>query len=130
MSARPLSPGIAQRAGADRVRCSLIWQVLYWWIGDIALASPLATLRYTVNLFATEAFDEQVCETLRAFAIAYALAVVIGLLVGFWLGFDRLSGDALEPMVVSAVRDPQAHAVSRSCCSPSGSACRPRWRSA
>ena len=22
-----------------------IWQGLYWWVGDVALASPLATLR-------------------------------------------------------------------------------------
>ena len=85
----------------------LLWQILYLWIGDIALASPLATFRYTVNLFATEAFDVQVWETLRAFAIAYALAVVIGLLVGFWLGFDRLSCDALEPMIVSAYAVPK-----------------------
>ena len=48
-------------------------------MGDVALASPLATLRYTTKLFASEAFDEQVYETLRAFAIAYALSVAIGL---------------------------------------------------
>jgi NitT/TauT family transport system permease protein len=85
----------------------VIWQVLYWWTGDVALASPLATFRYTTYLFATEAFDEQVYETLRAFAIAYALSVVIGLLVGFWLGFDRLSGDTLEPMIVSLYAIPK-----------------------
>jgi NitT/TauT family transport system permease protein len=85
----------------------VIWQVLYWWTGDVALASPLTTFRYTISLFATEAFDEQVYETLRAFTIAYALSVVIGLLVGFWLGFDRLSGDTLEPMIVSLYAIPK-----------------------
>jgi NitT/TauT family transport system permease protein len=85
----------------------LLWQLLYFWTGDIALASPLATLTYTVKLFATDAFDVQIYETLRAFSIAYALAVVIGLLVGFWLGFDRLSCDALEPMIVSAYAVPK-----------------------
>jgi len=85
----------------------LLWQLLYFWTGDIALASPLATLSYTVKLFATDAFDVQIYETLRAFSIAYALAVVIGLLVGFWLGFDRLSCDALEPMIVSAYAVPK-----------------------
>jgi len=84
-----------------------LWQVLYWWTGDVALASPLATFRYTAKLFATESFDAEVYETLRAFAIAYALSVVIGLLVGFWLGFDRLSADALEPMVVSVYAIPK-----------------------
>ena len=49
----------------------------------------------------------QVYETLRAFSIAYALSVVIGLAVGFWLGFDRLSADALEPMIVSVYAIPK-----------------------
>ena len=84
-----------------------LWQGLYWWVGDIALASPAATLRYTAKLFATESFDEHLFDTLRAFVIAYALSVVIGLAVGFWLGFDRLSGDALEPMIVSVYAIPK-----------------------
>jgi len=85
----------------------LLWQLLYLWTGDVALASPMATFRYTAKLFAEDAFDAQVDETLRAFAIAYALSVVIGLAVGFWLGFDRLSADALEPMIVSVYAVPK-----------------------
>jgi NitT/TauT family transport system permease protein len=85
----------------------LIWQGLYWWAGEVALASPLATLRYTAKLVATESFDTHLLDTLRAFAIAYALSVVIGLAVGFWLGFDRLSGDALEPMIVAVYAIPK-----------------------
>jgi NitT/TauT family transport system permease protein len=84
-----------------------IWQGLYWWVGDVALASPLATLRYTAKLFATESFDRHLFDTLRAFGIAFALSVVIGLLVGFWLGFDRLSADTLEPMIVSVYAIPK-----------------------
>jgi NitT/TauT family transport system permease protein len=85
----------------------LVWQGLYWWVGEVALASPLATLRYTAKLVATEAFDAHLLDTLRAFAIAYALSVAIGLAVGFWLGFDRLSGDALEPMIVAIYAIPK-----------------------
>jgi NitT/TauT family transport system permease protein len=33
--------------------------------------------------------------------------VLIGLVVGFWLGFDRLSGDTLEPMIVSLYAIPK-----------------------
>ena len=84
-----------------------LWQGLYWWVGDVALASPLATLRYTAKLVASESFDTHLYDTLRAFAIAYALSVVIGLLVGFWLGFDRLSGDTLEPMIVAVYAVPK-----------------------
>ena len=85
----------------------LLWQLLYLWTGDVALASPMQTFRYTAKLFVEDAFGAQVYETLRAFAIAYALSVVIGLAVGFWLGFDRLSADALEPMIVSAYAVPK-----------------------
>lgn len=85
----------------------LLWQCLYWWAGEVALASPLATLRSTAKLMATESFAAHLLDTLRAFAIAYALSVVIGLVVGFWLGFDRLSGDALEPMIVAVYAIPK-----------------------
>jgi len=85
----------------------LLWQLLYFWTGDIALASPLQTFRYTWQLFGSESFDRHVFETLWAFTVAYALSVVIGLVVGFWLGFDRLSGDALEPMIVSVYAIPK-----------------------
>ena len=85
----------------------LLWQVLYLWTGDVAHASPMQTFRYTAKLFTEGAFGVQVWETLRAFAIAYAIAVVMGLAIGFWLGFDRLSGDALEPMVVSVYAIPK-----------------------
>src|SRR5436190_295077 len=83
----------------------VIWQLLYWWVGDVALASPLATLRYTATLFASESFASHLLDTLRAFGIAYAVSVLMGLLVGFWLGFDRLSGDTLEPLIGSLLAE-------------------------
>ena len=104
-------PTMARRTGLHSlvliVALVAIWQLLYGWVGDVALASPLATLRYTATLFASESFASHVLDTLRAFGIAYALSVVMGLLVGFWLGFDRLSGDTLEPMIVSLYAIPK-----------------------
>jgi NitT/TauT family transport system permease protein len=84
-----------------------IWQVLYWWVGDVALASPLATLRYTAKLVSGDNFGMHVADTMRAFAIAFALSVALGLAVGFWLGFDRLSGETLEPMIVALYAIPK-----------------------
>jgi NitT/TauT family transport system permease protein len=85
----------------------LLWQIVYWMVGDIALSSPLATLEYTAKLVTSESFAPHVFDTMRAFAIAFAISVVIGLLVGFWLGFDRLSSDALEPMIVTVYAIPK-----------------------
>jgi NitT/TauT family transport system permease protein len=84
-----------------------IWQVLYWWAGEAALASPMATFRYTAQLVTSENFASHLLDTLRAFAIAFALSTAIGLLVGFWLGFDRLSADTLEPMIVAVYAVPK-----------------------
>jgi NitT/TauT family transport system permease protein len=90
-----------RNAGVLIVALLAIWQATYWWVGESALASPLATFRYTGHLFAMESFEMHVYDTLRAFAIALALAIAIGLAIGFWLGFARLAGDVVEPMIVA-----------------------------
>jgi NitT/TauT family transport system permease protein len=84
-----------------------LWQIVYLLVGDAALSSPLDTLRYTAKLVAREDFSMHLFDTLRAFAMAFALSLAIGLPVGFWLGFDRLSGAALEPMIVAVYAVPK-----------------------
>jgi NitT/TauT family transport system permease protein len=83
------------------------WELLYLWVGESALASPLATLRYTLHMVTNENFGRHLYDTMRAFAIAFLFSTAIGLLVGFWLGFDRLSGDVLEPMVAAVYAIPK-----------------------
>ena len=83
------------------------WQALYLWVGDIALASPLKTVRYAARLLATDTFYPHLRDTMLAFAAGYALAVVLGLSIGFWLGFHRLSGEVMEPMVVAVYSLPK-----------------------
>jgi NitT/TauT family transport system permease protein len=85
----------------------VLWQGLYWWVGESALASPLATLRYTLRMVTREDFGAHLYDTMHAFAIAFVFSVVIGLAVGFWLGFDRISGDVLEPMVAAVYAIPK-----------------------
>ena len=84
-----------------------IWELLYLWIGDVALASPAATFAYTARLVSGETFAMHAWDTMRAFAIAFALSTVMGLAAGFWLGFHRLAGDVLEPMVVALYSIPK-----------------------
>ena len=85
----------------------VLWELLYLWIGESALASPLATLRYTIRMVSNESFAGHVYDTMRAFFIAFVFSTVIGLLVGFWLGFDRFSGDVLEPMIAAVYAIPK-----------------------
>src|SRR6202008_2467574 len=39
--------------------------------------------------------------------VAFPLSVAFGLFLGFWLGFARLSGDTLEPMIVAVYAIPK-----------------------
>lgn len=83
------------------------WQALYLWYGDMALASPVATVQYAAKLLSGEMFWPHLRATMLAFVIGYALAVVLGLALGFWLGFHRFSGEVMEPMVVAVYSLPK-----------------------
>jgi len=85
----------------------VVWQALYLWVGESALASPLATLRYTLRMVTNESFEGHLYDTMRAFVIAFFFSTAIGLAVGFWLGFDRLSGEVLEPMIAAVYAIPK-----------------------
>jgi len=79
----------------------IAWQALYWFAGDIAMRSPLATVQFAAKLVTTADFWTHLVASLEAFASALAIAILLGLALGFWLGFHRLSGDAIEPMLVA-----------------------------
>jgi len=85
----------------------VIWQLVYWSVGDSGLSSPLETARYTVALVTREGFGEHLYDTMRAFFIAFVISVTFGLSLGFWLGFDRLSGDVFEPMFATLYAIPK-----------------------
>lgn len=85
----------------------VVWQVVYWIVGDVAMRTPWQTFRYTIELAQTELFWVHLDNTMRAFALALVIAVVVGLLIGFALGMHRLSADAMEPMLVALYSIPK-----------------------
>jgi len=99
---RPLRNAIALIAGV--VAC---WQIAYWIVGNVALRSPLQTIRYTIELAQTSLFWLHLANTLQAFGAALAIAIALGLLIGFALGMHRLSADAMEPMLVALYSIPK-----------------------
>ena len=85
----------------------LAWELAYLVIGDVAMRSPWQTVHYLGTLMRTDMFWVHLSESLRAFAAALAIAVILGLLIGFGLGLHRLSGDAMEPMLVALYSVPK-----------------------
>ena len=85
----------------------LVWELAYLAVGDVALRSPLQTLRFTANLVQTEFFWVNLVNTMEAFAFALLIAVGLGLAIGFVLGLHRLSAEAMEPMLVALYSIPK-----------------------
>ena len=85
----------------------VIWQGLYVVIGDIALRSPMATLKFTASFVTTAQFVTHLTETGKAFLMALTIAVVSGLAIGFWLGIKRFASDVFEPFLIAVYSVPK-----------------------
>lgn len=83
------------------------WELAYLIVGDLAMRSPWSTLKFTAQLMRTDLFWGHVSETMQAFAMALVVAVGLGLLIGFTLALHKLSGDAMEPMLVALYSIPK-----------------------
>ena len=84
-----------------------IWQVAYWVIGDLALRSPMQTLRFAAELMARPSFWPHLAETAKAFAAALTIAALLGLSIGLVLGLGKLAGDVFEPMLIALYSIPK-----------------------
>jgi NitT/TauT family transport system permease protein len=85
----------------------LFWELAYLVVGDVALRSPWQTIQFLGKLMQTDLFWLHLADTLKAFGVALVIAVALGLLIGFGLGLHRLSGDAMEPMLVALYSIPK-----------------------
>jgi NitT/TauT family transport system permease protein len=85
----------------------LVWELAYLVVGDVALRSPWQTIQFLNKLMQTDLFWLHLADSLKAFGVALAIAVALGLLIGFSLGLHRLSGDAMEPMLVALYSIPK-----------------------
>jgi len=87
--------------------CIAIWQLLYLYVGDSALASPLQTVEKLSVLLRNGDFWIHVIETGRAFVLALVIAVLGGISLGVILGLGRLAGDVAEPILVTLYSIPK-----------------------
>ena len=85
----------------------LFWELAYLVVGEVALRSPWETIQFLGQLMRTDIFWLHLADSAKAFGVALTIAVVLGLLIGFALGLHRLSGDAMEPMLVALYSIPK-----------------------
>jgi NitT/TauT family transport system permease protein len=85
----------------------IFWELAYLIVGDLAMRSPWSTLKFTTQLVHTDLFWGHLSETMQAFAMALVIAIGLGLLIGFTLALHKLSGDAMEPMLVALYSIPK-----------------------
>jgi NitT/TauT family transport system permease protein len=89
------------------IACIAIWQALYLYVGEFALASPLQTVQKTTALLQAGDFWGHVSETGRAFLGALAIALFGGIALGLALGLWQLVGNVAEPILVTLYSIPK-----------------------
>lgn len=85
----------------------VLWQLLYASIGDIAMRSPLQTLRFTFAFLANERYWPDLVETAIACTLAVTISVGVGLTTGLVLGAGKVAGQIFEPMLVTIYSIPK-----------------------
>lgn len=85
----------------------VLWQIMHYVAGDIAMTTPGTTFRYTATLLASADFWPHVWTSAEAFAAALAVAMIGGPVVGMILGFHRLSGEVAEPILIALYSIPK-----------------------
>ena len=85
----------------------LMWEALYLYAGEVALTSPLETVRLSAGLLVSPDFWPHLEETSLAVLQALVIACVCGLAVGLTLGAHRLSGEVAEPILIALYSIPK-----------------------
>ena len=85
----------------------ILWQLLHYVAGEVAMSAPLDTLRYTLRLVGSAEFWPHVLTTGASFVGALAIAMTFGPVIGAVLGSHRLSGEVAEPILVSLYSIPK-----------------------
>ena len=88
----------------------VIWLGLYAYAGEAAIAPPLRTFAFAVELFSRASFWNHVGATMTAFAMAFTVSAVVGIALGLLLGLRRGRRGGPNPQL--ALHHSQSHVVS------------------
>jgi NitT/TauT family transport system permease protein len=79
----------------------VVWQCLYWVIGNSALTPPSTTVSKLIDLLSADWFWADILESLHAMGVAAVLVVIFGIPFGILLGLHRLSGNVAQPVLAA-----------------------------
>jgi NitT/TauT family transport system permease protein len=79
----------------------VVWQCLYWVIGNSALTPPSTTMSKLIDLLSADWFWADILESLHAMGVAAVLVVIFGIPFGILLGLHRLSGNVAQPVLAA-----------------------------
>jgi NitT/TauT family transport system permease protein len=79
----------------------VVWQCLYWLIGNSALTPPSTTVSKLIDLLSADWFWADILESLHAMGAAAVLVVIFGIPFGILLGLHRLSGNVAQPVLAA-----------------------------
>jgi len=85
----------------------VIWQLMFFIAGDVAIASPMQTMLHLGQLADNELFWRSVGASVRALVYSFVITAVGGVVVGLALGFHRFSGRVAEPSLTSIYTIPK-----------------------
>ena len=84
-----------------------IWLGVYAYAGEAAIAPPLRTFAFAVELFSRASFWNHVGATMTAFAMAFTVSAMVGIALGLLLGLRRFAGDVADPILSSLYTIPK-----------------------
>lgn len=84
-----------------------VWQALFAYSGEAAIAAPWQTLAYAAGLLRGSMLWDHFAATGLAFLEALAISAVLGVLLGLVLGLRRFAGDVMEPILAGLYSVPK-----------------------
>lgn len=85
----------------------ILWELATLLIGAYVLPGPVASIKYLFEQLRDPTFMPHLIETSKAFGLALLLSVLIGIAVGLVFGINRMTGDVMEPIVITLYSIPK-----------------------
>src|SRR5690625_4525505 len=85
----------------------ILWELATLLIGAYVLPGPVVSIKYLFEQLRDPSFMPHLIETSKAFSLALLLSVLIGIAIGLAFGINRMTGDVMEPIIITLYSIPK-----------------------